>query len=55
MKPGRTRQRASFPITKPYCFFAHVAFALDARAHASPQATANLIIEINDTTLTARA
>ena len=53
MKPGRTRQRASFPITKPYCFFAHVAFALDARAHASPQATANLIIEINDTTLTA--
>src|SRR5438067_2298552 len=37
---------------KPYCFFAHVAFALDARAHASPQATANLIIEINDTTLT---
>ena len=54
MKPGRTRQRASFPITKPYCFFAHVAFALDARAHASPQATANLIIEINDTTLTSR-
>ena len=40
-------------MTKPYCFFAHVAFALDARAHASPQATANLIIEINDTTLTA--
>src|SRR5207247_6572545 len=37
---------------KPYCFFAHVAFALDARAHASPQATANLIIEIDDTTLT---
>ena len=37
---------------KPYCFSAHVAFALDARAHASPQATANLIIEISDTTLT---
>ena len=37
---------------KPYCFFAHVAFALDARAHATPQATANLLIEINDTTLT---
>jgi CRP-like cAMP-binding protein len=53
MKPGRTRQRASFPTRKPYCFFAHVAFALDARAHASPQATANLIIEINDATLTA--
>jgi hypothetical protein len=38
---------------KPYCFFAHVAFALDARAHAAPQATANLLIEINDTTLRA--
>ncbi len=37
---------------KPYCFFAHVAFALDPRAHAAPQATANLLIEINDSTLT---
>ena len=52
MKRGRTRERASFPVTKPHCFFAHIAFALDARAHASPQATANLIIEISDTTLT---
>jgi CRP/FNR family transcriptional regulator, cyclic AMP receptor protein len=52
MKRVRTRERASSPITKPYCFFAHVAFALDVRAHASPQATANLIIEINDRTLT---
>ncbi len=42
-------------MTKPYCFFAHVAFALDARAHATPQATANLLIEINDTTLTSCA
>jgi CRP/FNR family cyclic AMP-dependent transcriptional regulator len=37
---------------KPYCFFAHVAFALDARTHAAPQATANLLIEISDKTLT---
>jgi CRP/FNR family cyclic AMP-dependent transcriptional regulator len=36
----------------PYCFFAHVAFALDARAHAAPHATANLLIEISDATLT---
>src|SRR5438045_6653822 len=40
---------------KPYCFFAHVAAAVDARARASPQATANLIIEIDDTTLTSCA
>jgi CRP-like cAMP-binding protein len=36
---------------KPYCFFAHVAFAFDARAHAAPQATANLLIEIDDKVL----
>jgi CRP/FNR family transcriptional regulator, cyclic AMP receptor protein len=36
---------------KPYCFFAHVAFALDAHAHSAPQATANLLIEIHETTL----
>lgn len=52
MKRGRTRKRASSKVTKPYCFFAHIAFALDARAHAAPQATANLLIEINDKTLT---
>ena len=40
---------------KPYCFFAHIAFALDARAHATPQATANLLIEINATTLSSGA
>ena len=37
---------------KPHCFFAHIAFAIDARARATPQATANLLIEINDTALT---
>ena len=30
-----------------YTFFAHVAFAVDARSHASPQATANVLIEVN--------
>lgn len=31
-----------------YTFFAHVAFAFDARSHATPQATANLLIEVQD-------
>ena len=39
-------------ITKPYCFFAHIAFALDARGHAAPQATANLLIEVSAKALT---
>jgi hypothetical protein len=30
-----------------YTFFAHVAFAVDARSHAAPQATANVLIEVN--------
>jgi len=37
---------------KPYCFFSHVAFGIDPRAHAAPHATANLLIEIDDKTLT---
>jgi len=52
MKRQRNKRQPDLPITKPYSFFAHVAFALDDRAHASPQATANLIVEINDKTLT---
>lgn len=32
----------------PHCFFAHVAFAFDTRSHATPQATANLLIEVED-------
>src|SRR5438067_9102371 len=47
----RSRQRTSSASTKPYCFFAHLACAFDARAHTSPQATANLLIEISDKTL----
>ena len=38
---------------KRYCFFAHVAFAFSAGAHATPQATANLLIEVSDKTLAA--
>ena len=37
---------------KPHCFFAHIAFSTDARARAMPQATANLLIEVNDAALT---
>src|SRR5947209_5380968 len=47
----RSRQRMSLAAKKPYCFFAHLACAFDARAHASPQTTANLLIEISDKTL----
>jgi hypothetical protein len=36
---------------KPHCFFAHIAFATDARVRPRPQATANLLIEISDTAL----
>jgi CRP-like cAMP-binding protein len=36
-----------------YTFFAHVAFAFDARSHATPQATANLLIEVEDKTVRA--
>ena len=38
---------------KPYCFFAHVAFGSDARTHAAPQATANLLIEVDGKVLAA--
>jgi CRP-like cAMP-binding protein len=38
---------------KTYCFFAHVAFAKNARAHATPQSTANLLLEVDETTLIA--
>jgi hypothetical protein len=35
----------------PLCFFAHVALAPDARTLSQSQATANLLIEIDDQTL----
>lgn len=31
-----------------YIFFTHVCFAFDSRLHATPQATANLLIEVED-------
>ena len=37
-----------FVIAQPYTFFAHVCFAFDARAHSTPQATANLLIEVEE-------
>jgi CRP/FNR family transcriptional regulator, cyclic AMP receptor protein len=49
----RPKSLQSHPaITKPYCFFAHVAFALDSTSHATPQATANLLIEVSAKALT---
>ena len=51
----RSRQRAFSVPLKPYSFFAHFACAFDVRAHASPQATANLLIEISDRTLKSSA
>ena len=36
---------------KPHCFFAHIAFGIDDRVPAPPQATANLLVEINDAAL----
>jgi CRP-like cAMP-binding protein len=33
---------------KTYCFFTHIAFAKDARAHATPQSTANLLLEVDE-------
>src|SRR6185437_17112220 len=38
-------------MIKTHCFFAHIAFARYARARATPQATVNLLIEINATAL----
>lgn len=50
---GEVDNEPPFPIMKSFCFFAHIAFALDARGHAAPLATANLLIEVNGPTLTA--
>ncbi|PYJ09757.1 MAG: hypothetical protein DMF06_08875 [Verrucomicrobia bacterium] len=37
----------------PLCFFAHVALAIDTDSLSRPQATANLLIELDDRTLKA--
>jgi len=45
---AQTHHLPRLAITQPDCFFAHVAFAFDRRSHAAPQATANLLIEVED-------
>jgi len=40
--------RKGLPCFMTHNFFAHVAFALNARSHATPLATANLLIEVDD-------
>jgi CRP/FNR family transcriptional regulator, cyclic AMP receptor protein len=52
MRHGGAKKSTRFS-PKRYCFFAHVAFAFSAGAHATPQATANLLIEVSDKTLAA--
>jgi CRP/FNR family transcriptional regulator, cyclic AMP receptor protein len=56
-RPRRMRRGAAKKSTRfsreRYCFFAHVAFAFSAAAHATPQATANLLIEVTDKILAA--
>jgi CRP/FNR family transcriptional regulator, cyclic AMP receptor protein len=44
----RIHQQPRFTIAQPHSFFAHVAFAFDHGSHATPQVTANLLIEVDD-------
>jgi hypothetical protein len=48
---GRTSMKPALGKKKTYCFFAHIAFGMDARIVPTPQATANMIIEVNDAAL----
>ena len=52
MRRGGAKKSTRFS-PKGYSFFAHVAFAFTAGAHATPQATANLLIEVRNKTLAA--
>ena len=52
MRRGGAKKTTRFS-PKRYCFFAHVAFALSAGSQATPQATANLLIEVRNKTLAA--
>lgn len=47
MRGARAKKSTRFS-PKRYCFFAHVAFAFSAGSHATPQATASLLIEVSD-------
>jgi len=46
--PAQPRHLPRLAITQSYCFFAHVCFAFNAHSHSTPQATANLLIEVGD-------
>jgi len=46
--PAPIHDLPRFPIAQPSCFFAHVAFAFDSGSHATPQASANLLIEVEE-------
>jgi hypothetical protein len=52
---GEVDNQPLLQIMKTHCFFTHIAFATDARALATAKATANLLIEINDTAFTSGA
>jgi hypothetical protein len=49
---GRIRTKPAPGKKNKYCFFAHIALGMDARMVARPQATANMLIEVNDAALT---
>jgi hypothetical protein len=49
---GKADNERLLQIMKTHCFFAHIAFTTDARVRATAKATANLLIEINNTALT---
>ena len=38
-------------VKNTYCFFAHIAFGMDARIVTTPQATTNMLIEVTATAL----
>jgi hypothetical protein len=52
---GEVDNQRLLHMVKTHCFFTHIAFATDARVRATAKATANLLIEINDTAFTTGA
>jgi len=52
---GEVDNQRLLRMVKTHCFFTHIAFATDARVRATAKATANLLIEINDTAFTSGA
>jgi hypothetical protein len=48
---GRKTRTKPVPARNTYSFFAHIALGTDARIVTSPQATVNMLIEVNDTAL----